>query len=916
MTRSFLTPRTVVSAAGFAVACVCTLGTQRGHAQTTATWLNPVNGSWNDPTRWSTNPDFPNNSGPSTFNAVIGATGAAYNVDLNVPITVQNVNISSADATLRFLNSNNLTINQALGLSAGSELLGQAYTGELRVRGKTTFSGTQVTGLGMSYMDGGADFTGPIADDINDTCVIHGANGSWTGNRDINFGSNSGIMIRTGSTFNIASSGSIIWDQTGTYGLVYNAGTIIRTGAGTTNFTNVTYDNTGGTLDVRGGTLSMNNYSITGNTLAQGAWKVSGSGNLDLQGVTVLTNSADVTLDGASSQFGAFAGVTSNTGSGKITISGGRSFTTAGNFTNNGRVVVEAASSFTVLAGSSLTNYNAGTGTLSGGIFDVRGTLKFDNTGINTLDAAITLTGAGSQLSTTSNGNALSGVSRITTNGALAVKGGKSFTLSSNITVEGNNSGIIEVDDTSEFIVDTGFSLLNYDLGAKRLSQGDFRIAGKFQFQHSGIEILDSKLTLDGALAQVVDAGNVDALEVLNTIDGFGAFTLANNAAFTANPSDAPGFTFTVASTGRIDIADGSQLDILGDLANYSGGTFTNGDFAVSGTLRARNITNITTVSTPIGLDSATSLITNFTNTDVFATVNLISATGRFRVSNGRNLTLTDPVGVLNQGSLTIGRATGGGDTATLTILNDYTQSGVNPTTTVQNGGKLIVSGQYTMLSGSLSIFNGQVIVGDSFNFSGGTVGLGAGGQLLVNGAFNMTGGNLALSGGALDATSIIISGGELTGNGSVNGDLVIGGVLSPGGGGARRGDEAGRIFVAGDLTLLSGTDLRIDIGTAFVGTGYDQVDAAGTLTIAPGTVLTITTTDTPSAGLIYLPMVFAARIGEFSSIQGLEISSTMYYRPFYTATAFGLEVVQVPSPGVFMPLLAGCLLAVRRRTT
>ena len=47
-------------------------------AQTVAIWTNPVDGSWTDPTRWSTNPFFPNNGNPAgvTYAANISASGA------------------------------------------------------------------------------------------------------------------------------------------------------------------------------------------------------------------------------------------------------------------------------------------------------------------------------------------------------------------------------------------------------------------------------------------------------------------------------------------------------------------------------------------------------------------------------------------------------------------------------------------------------------------------------------------------------------------------------------------------------------------------------------------------------------------------------------------------------------------------
>lgn len=898
----------------------CAVGVSAGvaSAQIASDWRGAVSGSWNDATRWTTDPVFPNNNGSTVYAATIAATGAAYTVDLNVPITVASLSLTSADARLALIGSNNFTLTGNLAFSGRGEMVGQAYTGTLRVRGSTTLSGAQLTGLGPAFFDDGVSFTGLVADDINDTCVIHGNQGVWSGNRDIRLNGNSMLVVTTGSTFTVSSTGSILWDEVGSMGFISNAGTLVKTGAGSTNFSRVRYNNTGGTLDVRAGTLTMDNYAVTGNQLTQGAWKVSGGGNIDLQGVTVLTNAADVTISGATSQFGALNGLTSNALGGKLAIEGGKSFATTSSFTNSGTLAVAASSSFMVAPGSLLTNFNTATATLTGGVFNIKGTLKFDNTGIAVIDSALTLDGAAATLLTTTNTNALATTRKITTNGTLALKNGRSFTTGANFKVEGNNSGVLDIDPTSDFAVGSGFTLENYDLLTKKLSEGDFRVAGRFEFQHSGIEVLDAKLTLDGVGATIVDTANVDALTPLAQIDGFGALSLRNSANFVANAADVGGFTFTVAATGRLDVDSGSQLDILGDLVNYAGGTFTGGVFNVGGTLRARNITNITTISTPIGLDSAGGLITNFTNVDVFETVNLVTPTGSLRISNGRQLSLTDATGVNNTGTLTVGSALGSPDTARVVVANDFTQSGGTSVTTVQNGGRLLVQGNHTMQGGRLDVLNSIVTVNGNFAHQGGTVGLSLGGSLLVGGSYSQTGGELVLSGGSLTAAGTSFAGGTLSGDGSINGDIVTGGVISPGdSGGGRGGASAGRIFVTGDSRLIAGSGVTIDLREPFPGvpTGYDQFDTAGALVLEAGSVLTLRFVERPAPGEVFVPVVFGEIVGAFDRIEGLVIDQTMYLVPVFSPTSIAFIVVEIPSaPGLLAPLFVGGAVAVRRR--
>src|SRR4029077_15229197 len=85
-------------------------------------------------------------------------------------------------------------------------------------------------------------------------------------------------------------------------------------------------------------------------------------------------------------------------------IASGRNFTTAGNFTNNGTLTVGSSNS-TFDVNGNLTNFS-GT-TLTGGTYNVTGTLQFNNANIVTNAANITLTGTSSTIINQSAVNAL-----------------------------------------------------------------------------------------------------------------------------------------------------------------------------------------------------------------------------------------------------------------------------------------------------------------------------------------------------------------------------------------------------------------------------------------------------------------------------------------------------------------------------
>lgn len=146
-------------------------------------------------------------------------------------------------------------------------------------------------------------------------------------------------------------------------------------------------------------------------------------------------------------------------------------------------------------------------------------------------------------------------------------------------------------------------------------------------------------------------------------------------------------------------------------------------------------------------------------------------------------------------------------------------------------------------LSGVISSGNGQrdyaltkngnttyVLSGANTYDAGTTVNFGA---LFVNNT----------SGSGTGSGSVIVNGGILGGSGTVSGavNLAAGSRLSPGSLGA----GTSGIFHTGNLSLASSSVFVLDINSATVGSGYDQVSVTGTVDIA-GSILSLN----PGAGL------------------------------------------------------------------
>ncbi len=869
----------MVSAARIALAAGSLAGLSHiARGQTVINWAAAVSGNWDDAARWSP-AQVPNNAGVNTFDARIEQTGAAYTVTLNTAITIENLRVNTPDATLDTAAAD-LTVNRVFDLT-DAVVMGMSNSRVVRVRGAFNTANAALHKLATVDCEGGFNVLGGT-DDICDTNIIHRSIGAWSGgNIELNSmtGATTGIRVMPGATFNITGNG-LLNTSLGT-ATFENRGTLNKeTGGGLTQFVGAQFVNTG-TLNVRSGTLRTDGVSLTANTLDTGTWNISGGSTLDLQGVTVQTNRAKVTIDGVTSSFAAMESLILNDTAAEFTVSGGKVFTTlaSSTFNNLGKVTVGSGSRLEVPVSSTLTNYDSGTQTL-GGRFDLAGVLRFANTGVTNISGNVTLNGAGAQIQNDSGTSVLTSIRKITTTGVLSLKGATTFTAGGNFLVEGTNSGVLDIEAGSEFIVPISFSLDNYDSGTKTLSQGDFLVQGRLQFEHAGIETLDSKLTLDGGSARLADAADADALTDLKTVNGNGALTLAGSANFTANPANTGGFTFTVAPTGRIAINEGSRLEINGALANYAGGTFTDGDFDVQGTLVADNITDILTISSRIALNSATALITNETEVDVFRTVNLITPTGDFTVGGGRDLDLQGSPVVENRGRFTIGPAPAS-NSSMVSVQNDYVQTAGR--TTLRTNGFLDVGGDFLMTGGEL-IFDG--------------------GRLTTGGAFNMIGGTLG-------------------GNGTLNGLTIQGGVINPGTPpppGVGENFAGGRLLIAGDLMLLNESGIVIEIKgvTPGISNGYDQIDVTGLLGLRGENTLTIAFDPAyrPADGSIFIPIVFGGLEGGrwFGDVRFEHLPADMMVVPLLGSNTYSFMVTTVPAAPAAAVLGLGAILATRRR--
>jgi hypothetical protein len=386
-------------------------------ATVTSTWTNATSGNWNLDANWTNNPvlgGFPNNgnSGVSTYDAIINATGSSYTVTLAVPITVVNFTLSSTSATVNhttgiFTATGGMTLssgtyqlnggtisNSAINISGGTlafannssnVLAGDAINGLLnlnttgarvRLENGTTLTGTANLTAASTILD--LNYTGAIntAMTVNldtDTQFVGTAHLSVDGTNTLTTGSN--VLIRGQGSIGdqLIASGSNALINQGTIRadfvsrtLSIVSGTFINQGTleainGSTVAVPGGYTQTSGTTRVNGSTISVSNTNklitiVSGRLEGNGtiAARVANSGTISpglSAGRLDITN--DLTLGSTSNIKIELSGTTQSTQYDLLTEAGTVALNLNGtlsvSFLNNFGGLVQPGDTFTIL---------------------------------------------------------------------------------------------------------------------------------------------------------------------------------------------------------------------------------------------------------------------------------------------------------------------------------------------------------------------------------------------------------------------------------------------------------------------------------------------------------------------------------------------------------------------------------------
>src|SRR4051812_20168555 len=138
--------------------------------QTVASWLLPVNGSWEDAGKWSSAPFVPNNGNPAgtTYAVDVTAVGSLYAIYLNLPptaapYTLDSLRVNSPDVAVQMFGGT-LSLTNGLHLRAGRfDMYGGSVSGHIVGEGGTflsasgggTFDGVTIEGTIPSALPSG-----------------------------------------------------------------------------------------------------------------------------------------------------------------------------------------------------------------------------------------------------------------------------------------------------------------------------------------------------------------------------------------------------------------------------------------------------------------------------------------------------------------------------------------------------------------------------------------------------------------------------------------------------------------------------------------------------------------------------------------------------------------------------------------
>lgn len=719
------------------------------------------------------------NSGTGALDIINGASVSTQSLSLGVTYSTGTGGTSRGNGSI--------TIEGA-GSTLNSDTL---YVGEVGIGTIDILNGGSM-GSGLTNIGWGFPGIGSSG-----TVTVDGSGSSWLSSGDVLVGGDGGgdgtLNIRNGGA--VTNAAGYIGSASGSIGTA----TVDGAGSTWTNSSSLTVGDAGnGILNIQnGGNVSSSIGSIgainsgNGAVLVDGTnstWTVSGGmlvGNFG-------TGSLDILNGGSVSSLGGIVGGCDFCGSpgiGTVTVDG-------------------AGSSWTITDSLQLNSTgNATIDILNGGTINtVSGDIElgFGNLG----DSAITVMGAGSNL---------------TSGDSLFVGGNNTFALG-NGTLTVNSGGTVNVTN----------HLKVWDAGTVDLNGGTINTAslerdnGSINFNAGALNLTASGLLVDtgGVLGSAIDLDSLKTLGVsgTTTLNGIGTLTLNGGTFSTGSLVDNGGFAFNsgtfnltsdnlavgagglfgsvlpVSFGKTMNVTNTTTVDAAG-LLYVNGGSFWSGNLINNGQVAVDGLTSnlggaISNNGLLNGDGRISAVLTNNTN-------------GEVRIGNGDALRFS-AAGNTNSGEINLL----GGEV-------EFTQDLTNVTGGVITGNGTLIADSGLTNRGNIGLSGGATnVYGDVNNDAGGTIILSGSGAVTFYDDLVHNGTEIRVSSGSNAVFFGAVSGaGSYTGTGS----LFFEGDLNP-------GNSPGLVSVEGDMTLGLSSHTIMEIAGLGRGTEYDAFDIGGDL--------------------------------------------------------------------------------------
>ena len=548
--------------------------------------------------------------------------------------------------------------------------------------------------------------------------------------------------------------------------------------------------------------------------------------------------------------------------------------------TNDGNVNFGAAATITNLYGSGTTNF-AGLTQIS--YRNGNGTANFsDDASIASIADSGSLSIAFGKTLTLSSGSF---------SGSISGQGALNKTTGNTLTLSGSNvdgyQGVTTV-NAGTLVFDTDVTLsgrvtndasLNFTSGSG-LTELTTGLEGSGSTSFAGNTQVG---TLDGTIAATVSIANGKVLTANNglyagILTGGGSLVKATGGTLSLTGNGAGNYngtttvaagtlTFTQAVTLGAQVTNNGTLNFtnagnseLSTGLNGSGATNFSGDTSV-GVLDGTNTAAVSIAGGKVLTVNSGSFAGSLSGGSLVKATGglltldgLVNYTGTTTNTGGGTLTITQNVNLVGQVTNDATLNFNGAGTSSLTSLvgSGTTNFAGNATITSRSGtgvvnflGNVVITA--VSGSGDLDIASGKSLTIQQGSYTGSITGSGdlvktTAGQLTLAGSPSNFGATLVQAGlltvnSDVTTTSVTVAAGAtLGGSGSINGNVVVNGILAP-------GNSPGVLTVTGTETLANNSSFLAEIGGTQAGTGnafHDQSNVVGNIVLGTGVTLDI----------------------------------------------------------------------------